>query len=67
MTIHVERDAAMPHWSSPPAARAAEMLCLICDVTWNADGGDCCWMCGQAGRKASDAMPWSALAPALFL
>jgi len=43
------------------------LVCLLCDVTWNPRGGHRCWMCGEAGLSASEAMPWSAMAPALFL
>lgn len=59
--------AAAPGWTSPPVAPAVELICLLCDVTWTAVAGDCCWMCGGLGRRAAEALPWSATAPALFL
>ncbi len=70
MSLDVERHetaAPLPGWTSPPAARSTALICLICDVTWTANGGECCWMCGEAGHTAAEAMPWSAMAPALFL
>ena len=68
MSLDIEPDAGTaPQWPTFPGVRVRELICLICDVTWSAAGGDCCWMCGEEGRRTAEAMPWSAMAPAIFL
>lgn len=54
-------------WRAMLGIPASELICQICDVTWNDDSGDSCWMCGDRGQRIAEAMPWSATAPALFL
>ncbi len=68
MTTNAEgRTAPTNPWRALLGLPASVLVCQICDVSWGKDSGEQCWMCGEPGVRATDAMPWSATAPALFM
>lgn len=30
------------------------LICAVCDVSWLRETADCCWVCGETGRRIRD-------------
>lgn len=56
MSTETASIASINQWRSLLGAPSRVRVCGVCDVSWDKDSDEHCWVCGRAGDVAFDLM-----------